>query len=109
MRRIAATGAGRCGGAKGMARVREGGGVAGCHSPIGPRRKPAAPSLSSTLHMSLARTWRQGRLLHLAVAVGVGVSSGVWLFDAPLRKYAAERAAAAAEGAGGEESEGGRR
>jgi hypothetical protein len=64
--------------------------------------------------MTLARTWREGRLLHLAVAVGVGVSSGVWLFDAPLKQYAAERAAAADAaaaregGGGGRSGEGGR-
>ena len=37
--------------------------------------------------MSLGRAWREGRVLHTAIAVGVGVASGTWLFGEPVRRY----------------------
>ena len=57
--------------------------------------------------MSLGRTWRAGRALHAVVAVGVGVSSGAWLFGDPVRRYfeseAGRAAVAARESGGGKE------
>ena len=49
---------------------------------------------------SLSRTLRAGRPLHILMAIGVGVSSGIYLFKQPLQKqFEAERRRAEASAA----------
>ncbi len=50
---------------------------------------------------SLSRTLRAGRPLHVLMAVGVGVSSGVFLFQSPLKVYWEERRVEAERARGG--------
>ena len=49
---------------------------------------------------SLSRALRAGRPLHVLMAIGVGASSGVYLFKEPLRKAAERRRAEAGEARG---------